>query len=138
MILDLFMTKNKNPFEFIDAMSYSKDASVLEKNGENSYSDFLTNRHFSYFIDSIHFANMMNCYPQLDNALKFDFYFHQLRKKKRFRKWTKKQVDDKCKILSDFYLINISKAMEIVDFFSDDDIAEIESKFEKGGKENKK
>lgn len=125
---------SKNPFAYIEAMSNSKDESIIEKYGESNYPDFLANRHFSYFIDSVHFANMMNSYPSLDYKMKFDFYLFQLRKKKRFRKWDKKEKDNKIKIISDFYSINISKAMDVVDFFDDNDIAEIERKLEKGGK----
>lgn len=131
------MKSKSNPFLYIDAVGYTKEEGVIDELGENNYSEFLTNRHFSYFIDSIHFANMMNCYPFLDKKLQFDFYLNQLRKKKRFRKWTKKTVENKVKILIDYYQISTIKAMEIIDLFNDDDIAEIEKLLEKGGKENK-
>lgn len=128
------MNLSKNPFEYIDAMSYTKDTSILEKRGEFAYPDFLANRHFSYFIDSVFFANMMNTYPKLDNKMKFDFYLHELRSRKRFHKWIKKEETSKIEILKEFYSINTAKAMEIESLFDKETIAEMEKQLETGGK----
>ena len=59
-----------NPFDYVNAINAGKDIMTGTENddlAEKGYNPFLTNRQFSYFQDTVHFANMMNQHAHLDN-----------------------------------------------------------------------
>ena len=82
-----------SPFAFINSLNEKKGRQVIEED-EKEYSPFLTNRFYSFFQDTVFFANEVNRYNGLEKRDQFDFYYHLLPKKKRFTKWEKKSKDD--------------------------------------------
>ena len=55
-----------NPFEYLNAMNYSKEDIMHDDIAEKSYNAFMINRSLSYFQDTVFFANEMNRHHHLD------------------------------------------------------------------------
>ncbi len=84
------------PFEFINAASETKRDLIRDSENptlaEKGYSPFLTNRSFSFHLDTILAANQKNTAHWLDNIVQFDYYRLSLPKRRRFG-WVKKDAD---------------------------------------------
>ena len=73
-----------NPFEYTNAINYTKKDIMVDDVAEKAYSSYMINRQLSYFPDTVLAANEMNRNHHLDNRLQFDFFINIIRKKKRF------------------------------------------------------
>jgi hypothetical protein len=124
------MTKLK-PFDYVNDISYNKE-NLFNSTTEKEYNPYLTNKAFSYFIDTILYANEMNK-AVVDPKLQYDYYFYSIRKKKRFAKWHKPESDETVKIISKAYNININRAKEYAALLSEDDISMIKEIINNGG-----
>ncbi len=106
-----------NPFEFIDAVGQSKKDLIRSSDDPEStaknYNPWLINKHFSYFVDSVLYANDMNLLPHLDPLLQQDYFISTLRPKKRFAKWHKQESDEAVRALCFWYKVNPRRAREI-------------------------
>ena len=93
------MPKYISPFDFMNAVSFSKEDVIGNHENpqiaEKQYSAYIINRGFANFDDTILHANEMNQRAHLFDAAQFDYYRGALRKRKRFSKWPKadKSVD---------------------------------------------
>ena len=84
-----------NPFEYCNAINYTKKNIMIDDITEKAYSSYMVNRQLSYFPDTVLAANEMNRNHHLDNRLQFDFFINIIRKRKRFSKWFKpEQISD--------------------------------------------
>lgn len=101
---------------------------------EKSYSAWLTNKSLSYFADTIHAANMMNCNHGLDNKLQYSFLINIVRPSKRFAKWVKKEKDEDLDAVAEFYGYNRQKAKTALELLTPDQIKTIRKKLDKGEK----
>lgn len=99
---------------------------------EKSYSAWLTNRSLSYFPDTIHAANMMNCNHHLDNKLQYSFLINIVRPSKRFAKWVKKEKDDDLEAVAEYFGYNRSAAKAALEILSSEHIKIIKKKLQKG------
>ena len=75
---------SKSPFDYLNAINYTKEGLIVDDITEKEYNGFMVNRGLSYFNDTVLYANEMNRYHQIDNLLQFDFLINIIRKKKRF------------------------------------------------------
>lgn len=113
---------------------------VNEKNGNSfdeghSYNAFIINRGLSFHQQTIHFANYLNEFNQLDKDLQFDFLYNIIPKGKRYYKWEKKEIlDENVELFMEFYGVNRVKAMEYLDLLPEHEIETIKNKMNKGGK----
>ena len=119
------------PFDFVKSINehkYSYDAF-----NDAAYSQFLINRAFSFFPDTIFHASEMNLYP-LTNKMHYDYLFNSIKKRKRFKKWPKaKQKSEDIALIMSKYKYNTKKAKEALAMLSDDQIDQIRKEQEKGG-----
>ncbi len=99
---------------------------------EKTYSPWLTNRSLSYFADSIHAANMMNCNHHLDNKLQYSFLINIIRPSKRFAKWVKKEKDGDLEAVAEYFGYNRRAAKAALDILSSEHIKIIKKKIQKG------
>ncbi len=83
-----------NPFEFLNQINYGKNDIMVDDLVEKDYNSFMVNRGLSYFNDSVIFANEMNINHHVDSRLQFDFLINIIRKRKRFSKWLKPQIEN--------------------------------------------
>ena len=101
-----------NPFDFVNAVTYTKKDIMVDEVADKGYSAFLTNKSLSYHQDCIMYVNEMNSKSHLDSTLQFHYFLNTLRKRKRFSKWSKHRVLKDMKVIQSYYDCSISKAEE--------------------------
>jgi len=126
-----------NPFEYLNAINYSKKDIMVDDIAEKAYDPYLINRSLSYFADTILLVNEMNIHHFLDNRLQFDFCINSISKKKRFSKWIKSHEPDSLKIIKEYYSCSNEKAKSALRILSQGQIEAIKLKLNTGGRRNK-
>lgn len=124
------------PFDFVNAINESKQDLIKEDPlCERDYSPFLVNRAFSFYPDTIMYANEMNRYSDLPKEWQFQFLLNTITKKKRYSKWHKRDAYSKSLLLvKEYFGYSSEKAKEALRTLSKEQLKEIEQKLEKGGK----
>lgn len=123
-----------NPFEYLNAINYTKKDIMVDDIAEKGYNSFMVNRSLSYFPDTVLAANEMNRYHQTDHLLQFHFLINIIRKRKRFSKWDKKKNDSDVEAVKEYYGYNEQKALQVLDLLSTDQLNELHKKVNKGGR----
>jgi hypothetical protein len=119
-----------NPFDFVNSIN-SKSSNLLDENpnNENHYDSFLTNRSFSYFPDSVLYANEMNSRHFLDKKLQYDYLYHGVGKKKRFSRWASKNTSGEIEFLVRLYECSKSKAGEILAVLGEETVQKLRKEY---------
>ena len=123
-----------NPFEYTNAINYSKKNIMVDDIAEKQYNPFLVNRTLSYFNDTVLMANEMNLNHHLDNRLQFDFFINIIRKKKRFSKWNKPETVSDVEVVKEYYGYSNEKARQVLTLLTSKQIDELKKKVFKGGR----
>ena len=123
-----------NPFKFTDAINYTKEDIMIDDITEKAYNPFLINRSLSYFPDTVAIANEMNKYHHLDNRLQFSFLINIIRKRKRFSKWIKPEIEDDVEVVKKYYGYSNEKSRQILPLLTSQQIDIIRKKVSKGGR----
>ena len=123
-----------NPFEFLNAINYSKKDIMIDDLAEKAYNGYMVNRGLSYFNDTVLLANEMNRYHHLDSKLQFDFLIHTIRKRKRFSKWLKPEESEAVEAVKEYYGYNDEKARQALTLLSNEQINELRLRVYKGGR----
>ena len=123
-----------NPFEFVNAINYSKDNIMVDDIVEKQYNAFMVNRSLSYFQDTVLIANEMNINHHLDNRLQFDFLINIVRKRKRFSKWFKPESNSDVEVVKDYYGYSNEKARQALPLLTKEQLEELKKKVNKGGR----
>ena len=123
-----------NPFEYTNAINYTKKNIMVDDIAEKQYNPFMVNRTLSYFIDTVLMANEMNLNHHLDNRLQFDFFINIIRKKKRFSKWNKPETVSDVEVVKEYYGYSNEKARQVLTLLTSKQIDELKKKVFKGGR----
>ena len=123
-----------NPFEYLNAINYTKQNIMVDDLAEKGYNSFMVNRGLSYFNDTVLMANEMNQHAHLDNRLQFDFFINIVRKKKRFSKWNKPETASDVEVVKEYYGYSNEKARQVLTLLTSDQIDELKKKVYKGGR----
>ena len=123
-----------NPFEYLNAINYTKQNVMVDDLTEKSYNSFMVNRGLSYFSDTVLMANEMNRYHHIDNRLQFDFFINIVRKKKRFSKWNKPEIVSDVEVVKQYYGYSNEKSRQILSLLTSEQIDELKKKVYKGGR----
>jgi len=107
---------------------------MVDDIAEKGYNSFMVNRSLSYFPDTVFAANEMNIHHQIDSRLQFDFLINIIRKRKRFSKWDKKQIDGDIEMIQEYYGYNEQKAIQVLSLLTPEQIEIIKKKVSKGGR----
>jgi len=121
-----------NPFDFVKSITYTKE-DIMHDLNESEYESFLVNRALSYYQDCILYANEMNRRFELDVRLQYHYLLNTIRKRKRFAKWIKPEKIDDLKIVMEYYQVSRAKAEEYLHILSENNIAVLRKKMNKGG-----
>ena len=125
------------PFKFfLKSINTTKENVLLEdSNGkiEEAYNPFIINKSLSHFPDTIMQSNTMNQYFELDKKLQYDFLLNSIRKKKRFSRWIKSNIEENVEIVKQYYKVGNEKAIEILSLLNDEQISTIKSELSEGG-----
>ena len=123
-----------NPFEYANAINYTKKNIMVDDLAEKAYLPYMINRQLSYFPDTVLAANEMNRNHHLDNRLQFDFFINIIRKRKRFSKWFKPEQISDLEIVKEYYGYSNEKARQILTLLSTEQMNELKTKVAKGGR----
>ena len=123
-----------NPFEYANAINYTKKNIMVDDLAEKAYLPYLMNRQLSYFPDTVLAANEMNRNHHLDNRLQFDFFINIIRKRKRFSKWFKPEQISDLETIKQYYGYSNEKARQVLSLLSTEQINELKNKVAKGGR----
>lgn len=131
------MTKEYNPFDFMNAASFSKEELIRESENpertEGLYNAYIVNRGFTNFEDTILHANEMNQRHHLFLGAQFDYYKGALRKRKRFSKWPKAKKSDDLDAIQQVYQCNRTVAKMYLKALSAEDLKQVHNKLVTGG-----
>jgi hypothetical protein len=123
-----------NPFEFLNTINDTKKDIMVDDIAEKAYASFMINRSLSYFPDTVCIANEMNRYHHLDKKLQYHFLINIIRKRKRFSKWIKPDLDSDIGVVKEYYGYSNEKARQVLTLLSSEQIEELRKKVNKGGR----
>ena len=122
------------PFDFLNAINYSKKDVMVDDIAEKEYNAFIINKGLSWFADTVIYANEMNRNHHLDGRLQFDFLINIIRKKNRFSKWMKPQEIENLELIKEYYGYSNEKAKSVLTLLSNANIEELKHRIYKGGR----
>jgi len=123
------------PFDFVNQILQGKQQLIVDDLTEKEYVPFLTNRSLSYHKDCILFANEMNLRHHIDGKMQNDFLLNTVRSRKRpFTKWAKSEKSEDIECIKIIFGYSNSKAREALRLLSDEQIQELKTKTDIGGK----
>jgi len=73
--------------------STKKNLMDNDPNSEKFYVPFVVNKSLSYFSECLFHVNFMNKFHDLPKKMQYDYYFYTIKKKNRFAKWVKEEVE---------------------------------------------
>ena len=123
-----------NPFEYCNAINYTKKDIMIDDVAEKAYAPYMVNRQLSYLNDTVLAANEMNLKHHIDNRLQFDFFINIIRKRKRFSKWFKPEQISDLDVVKKYYGYSNEKARQVLTLLSTEQINELKNKVAKGGR----
>ena len=123
-----------SPFDYVNAINYSKKNIMVDDMSEKEYNPFIINKALSFFPDTILFANEMNKYHHLDSRLQFDFFINIIKKKQRFSKWLKPSEVENLELIKNYYGYSNEKAKSVLTVLSNEQIDELKTRMNKGGR----
>lgn len=122
-----------SPFDFINAINYTKENLIVDDWSEKQYIPYLVNRGLSFGSDTVIPANEMNSRPHLDKGLQFQFLINTIRPKKRYNKWVKSEKIEAIHIIKEYYGYSTEKARQALSILTSEQIDYLKQKLEKGG-----
>lgn len=124
------------PFDFIKAISYSKENLFEDPQAKKDYITFVVNRGLSYFTDTLFYANEMNRFNDIDEDQQFNFLMNSCTKKKRYSPWAKKPIEnDDLEAICSYYGYSKRLAKNVINTITEEQMVFIRDKFCKGGKD---
>lgn len=123
-----------NPFEFLNSINSTKKDIMVSEETEKGYAPFMVNRSLSYFPDTVALANIMNQYHHLDKKMQYHFLLNIVRKRKRFSKWVKPEVENELGVVKEYYGYSNEKARQALSLLSPSQIQQLKEKVNKGGR----
>jgi len=101
---------------------------------EKAYNPFMINRSLSYFSDTVVIANEMNRHHHLDSRLQYQFLINIIRKRKRFSKWVKPELENDLESVKEYYGYSNEKARQVLPLLSPSQLQQLKEKVNKGGR----
>lgn len=118
----------KSPFDYCKSINFKQYDTDL-----SGYNPYLTNRAFAFHMDTVMFAEAMNQAFDLPPLLQYDFYYHAVRKGKRFGFPKKHEEYDKLLVVMEYFQYSKQKATETIRLLSSADIEKMQASMDKGG-----
>jgi hypothetical protein len=126
--------KTLSPFDFLKSINDTKKNIMELPEHEKMYVPFVTNRSLSYFPDTVLLANEMNRYHHIDSKLQYQFLINIVRKRKRFSKWVKPEIENDIESVKEYYGYSNDKARQVLSLLSSEQLTIIRDKVNKGGR----
>ena len=123
-----------SPFDFINAIHYSKDNLIVDEWSEKQYNPFIINKGLSYGHDTVIPANEVNSRPHLDKKMQFSFLINTIRPRKRFNKWIKAEKIESIEVIKEYYGYSTEKARQVLPLLDESKLDYLRTKLIKGGR----
>jgi hypothetical protein len=123
-----------SPFDFVNAIHYTKENLIVDDWSEKQYEPFIVNKSLSFGHDTVIAANEMNSRPHLDKILQFHFLINIIRPRKRFNKWLKAEKIDDLEVIKEYYGYSTQKAKDILPLLDSSKIEQLKIRITKGGR----
>ena len=117
-----------SPFDYVKSICEKKQMDDL-----TGYSPFLINRCFAMHLDTVLFAEEMNYYHQISPEMQYNFYYHSVRKAKRFGFPPKPSEQDNLELIMEYYGYSRGKALEALQILTAEQIEIIKKRGQTGG-----
>jgi len=76
----------------------------------------------------------MNRYHHIDSKLQYQFLINIVRKRKRFSKWVKPEIENDIELVKEYYGYSNDKARQVLPLLSATQLTIIKDKVNKGGR----
>ena len=121
--------------DYLNAINHTKERLLDsdDEDWEKKYPPFVVNKCVYPFQDTIMLVNEINQLPHLDKKLQFDFLINSVRSRKRYSPWLKANKLDNLEDVKEYYNYSNEKAKQALDILTDEQIATIKQKLNKGG-----
>ena len=120
--------------EIVPSILRTKKNVLVEEYDRKDYVPFVVNRALSYHLDCVPYANEMNMHNLLDKDMQYQYLLNTIRSMKReFQPWQKSKEDKNLACVKEYFGYSDAKAKEALRILSDDQIAYIKTKIDKGG-----
>ena len=121
--------------DYINAINHTKETllDTEDEEWEKKYPPFVVNKCVYPFQDTIMLVNEINQLPHVDKKLQFDFFINSIRSRKRYTPWLKAKKIEDLQYVKEYYGYSNEKAKQALDILSDEQIATIKEKLNKGG-----
>jgi len=120
--------------EVIPSILQTKKNVLNDEVDVKNYSPYVVNRFLSYHMDCILYANEMNIHNQLDKDMQYLYFLNSIRPlKRKYQPWQKTEVNSNIQCIKDYFGYSNEKARDALRILSDEQIAEIKEKTNKGG-----
>tara|TARA_Y100000816_G_scaffold269156_1_gene231882 strand:+ start:102 stop:497 length:396 start_codon:yes stop_codon:yes gene_type:complete len=121
--------------DYLNAINHTKETllDTEDEEWEKKYPPFVVNKCVYPFQDTIMLVNEINQLPHVDKKLQFDFLINSIRSRKRYTPWLKAKKIEDLQYVKEYYGYSNEKAKQALDILSDEQIATIKEKLNKGG-----
>ena len=121
--------------DYLNAINHTKETLLDTEDEEwkKKYPPFVVNKCVYPFQDTIMLVNEINQLPHVDKKLQFDFLINSIRSRKRYTPWLKAKKIEDLQYVKEYYGYSNEKAKQALDILSDEQIATIKEKLNKGG-----
>lgn len=113
------------PFDYVKSINAGKEEEEVD---DKVYSQFLTNRAFSYYPDTILYADSLNRCTNLTNQEHYSYLINSIRPRKRFSKWAKVEPNGDLDIVQATYKVNRQRAKVILSILSPEQLDHLRRK----------
>ena len=135
-IVEEYKMTKISPFDFVNAIHYTKENLIVDDWSEKQYNSFVVNKSLSFGADTVIPANEMNSRPHLEKRLQFDFLINTIRPRKRFNKWLKAEKIEDLEVVKQYYNYNTEKALQALRILSPEQLNTIKERLNTGGLTN--
>ena len=137
-VINLADHKEENMiFKFVASVSKSKTDLIKDAENpeemEKKYNPYITNRAFSFYLDTILHANEMNSKHSLFKDAQYRYYLGSLRPRYRESEWFKAKKDTDLDNIQQYYQCNRTIAKQYMKVLSDENLKVINIRVSKGG-----
>jgi len=120
--------------EIVPSILQTKQDVLRDELDQKDYKPFVVNRALSYHLDCVLYANEMNKNHLIDAKLQYHYLLNTIRSMKRkFQPWQKFDQDKNLDCVKEYFGYSNSKAKEALRILSEEQIAYIKTKTDKGG-----
>ena len=120
--------------EIVPSILQTKKSVIHDDIDLVDYKPFLVNRALSFHMDCVPYISELNLYPHLDKDMQYQYLLNTIRPMKRkFQPWQKSEVDKNITCVKEYFGFSNAKAKEALRILSDEHIADIKTKTDKGG-----